>query len=475
MEFNSLAFLSPLLFCIALIFLYVAHRSINKQKRLPPGPKGLPFIGNLLTIGDRPHESLTKLAKIYGPLMTVKLGCVTTVVASSTEMAREILQKNDHAFLGRTIPDAVTAETDYEHSMAWLSGGPQWRKLRKLCNSQVFTTQRLDALRGLRHQMMENMVKRVSDAREAEEAIYIGRLVFGTTLNLLSNMMFSIDMLDPDSEEVKELKELIWRIDLLHALIENAIDRRTKRRASRSERSGDFLDALLDHSEEHGPDELDRRDVRLLLMDLFIGGTDTTSATMEWAMAELLHNPDKMAKAKQELNQKIGSGSSVKEQDILQLPYLDAVIKETMRLHPTAPLLLPHRAETDVELCGYIIPKHAQVFVNTWSITRDTAYWKEPTIFRPERFLNSDIDFRGRDLSFIPFGAGRRICPGVSLGVRMVNLLLATLIHNFDWKLPSGMETKDMDMKDKFGITLQKAEPLAAIPARVAASYKSFL
>ena len=196
---------------------------------------------------------------------------------------------------------------------------------------------------------------------------------------------------------------------------------------------------------------------------------------MEWAMAELLHNPDKMAKAKQELNQKIGSGSSVKEQDILQLPYLDAVIKETMRLHPTAPLLLPHRAETDVELCGYIIPKHAQVFVNTWSITRDTAYWKEPTIFRPERFLNSDIDFRGRDLSFIPFGAGRRICPGVSLGVRMVNLLLATLIHNFDWKLPSGMETKDMDMKDKFGITLQKAEPLAAIPARVAASYKSFL
>ncbi|CDP09849.1 unnamed protein product [Coffea canephora] len=229
-------------------------------------------------------------------------------------MAREILQKNGHAFLGRTIPDAVTAETDYEHSMAWLSGGPQWRKLRKLCNSQVFTTQRLDALRGLRHQMMENMVKRVSDAREAEEAIYIGRLVFGTTLNLLSNMIFVASqilqiffpILKPlDPQGIK--RDIKRSYDRLHALIENAIDRRTKRRASRSERSGDFLDALLDDSEEHGPDELDRRDVRLLLMDLFIGGTDTTSATMEWAMAELLHNPDKMAKAKQELNQKIGS------------------------------------------------------------------------------------------------------------------------------------------------------------------------
>lgn len=311
MEFNSLLLLSFCFFCIASILVHIANRSINKQKRLPPGSKGLPIIGNLLTIGDRPHESLTKLAKFYGPLMTVKLGYVTTVVASSTEMAREILQKNDQAFLGRPIPDAVTAETDYEHSMAWLSGGPQWRKLRKLCNSQVFTAKRLDGLQELRHQMMENMVKRVSEAREAGEAIYIGRIVFGTTLNLLSNMMFSVDMLDPDSEEVRELKELVWRImelggkpnlvdffpilkpcdpqgirrdikcsyDRLHTLIDNIIDRRMKRRASSSERSGDFLDGLLDHSEEHGPIELDCRDVRLLFMVI----TSNLDCTLRWS------------------------------------------------------------------------------------------------------------------------------------------------------------------------------------------------
>ncbi|XP_027118395.1 geraniol 8-hydroxylase-like [Coffea arabica] len=498
MEIKSLLLLSPLLFCITSILLYMAKRSINNQKRLPPGPKGLPIIGNLLKLGDRPHESLTKLAKIHGPLMTIKLGCVTTVVASSTEMAREILQKNDQAFWMRPIVDAATAETDYQRSIIWISQGAQWQKLRKLLNSRVFTSQRLDALQELRCQMMENMLKRVFEAREAGEAIYIGRLVFGTTLSLLSNMIFSADILDPNSKEVKELKDLILRIlelvgkpnladffpilkpfdpqgirrdikpayDGLHSLIENNIDRRMKQRASGIERSGDFLDALLDHSEQYGPDELDLPEVRLLLMDLFIGGTDATTATIEWAMAELLHNPEKMAKVKQELVENVGSGFSVKEADIMQLPYLDAVLKETMRLHPTTPLLI-HSAETDVQLCGFIIPKHTQVMVNAWSITRDAAYWKDPTIFLPERFLNSDIDFRGRDLSLIPFGSGRRICPGLPLAVRMVKLLLATLVHNSDWKLPNGMEPKDMDMKDKFGLSLEKAEPLAAIPVRV--------
>ncbi|XP_027082485.1 geraniol 8-hydroxylase-like [Coffea arabica] len=501
MEFSSLLLLSPLLICITSILLHVANRSSNKQKRLPPGPKGLPIIGNLLKIGNRPHESLTGLAKIYGPLMTVRIGCVTTVVASSTDMAREILQKNDQAFLGRSIPDAVTAETDYERSIVWLSGGTKWRKLRKLCNSQVFTTQRLDALQRLRHQMMEDMVHRVSQAGEAGEALYIGNSVFGTTLSSFSNMMFSGDAFDPNSEEAKELKELFRRImelaakpnladffpvlkpfdpqgirrdikccfDRFQTIIDSKIDGRTKRRASGSQRSGDFLDALLDHSEEHGPDELDCRDVRLLLMDMFVRGTDTTTATVEWALTELIRSPEKMARAKQELIKKVGLGFSVEEQDILQLPYLDALMKETMRLHPAAPFLL-HCAETDVEVCGSIIPKHTQVLVNVWSITKDPACWKEPTKFQPERFLDTGIDFRGRDLCFIPFGAGRRICPGMPLAARMVKLLLASPVHNFDWKLPNGMEPKDLDMKDKFGLTVEKAEPLAAIPVRVATS-----
>lgn len=181
-------------------------------------------------------------------------------------------------------------------------------------------------------------------------------------------------------------------------------------------------------------------------------------------MAELLHNPPILTKVKQELSAELSSKEDVKEQDLSWLPNLEAVIKETMRLHPTAPFLLPHRAERDVQISGYTIPKHTQILVNALSISRDTTNWYEPTKFKPERFLNSDIDFRGKDFSFIPFSAGRRICPGLNLAVRMVILILANLVHKFEWKLADGVEPKDMDMKDKFGITIQKAEPLLAIP-----------
>ena len=193
-----------------------------------------------------------------------------------------------------------------------------------------------------------------------------------------------------------------------------------------------------------------------IYQDLFIGGTDKTSATIEWAMTELLRNPDIMAKAKQELTETIGIGESIQEKDIPRLPYLQAVLKETMRLHPIAPLLLP-RFHIDVEVCGYTIPKHTQAIVNAWATARDPMYWDKPTQFKPERFIDSKVDFRGTNLSFMPFDSGRRICPGLDLAVRMLSLLLASLIHHFNWKLPDRMAPEDIDIKDKFGITLQKA------------------
>ncbi|XP_052210399.1 geraniol 8-hydroxylase-like [Diospyros lotus] len=473
----------------------------RRFRKLPPGPRGLPLIGNLLMIGDRPHESLTELAKIHGPLMTVKLGFATTVVASSAEMAKEMFQKNDRACMGRAIPDAVTAETDHHLSLVWSSGGPHWTNLRKLCNTQLFTAQRLDQLQHLRHQIMDNMVSHVAEARDAKEGIFVGRLVFGTSLNLLSNTMFSGAMLDAKSDAMKELKVLMARImelagrpnladcfpflrrfdpqgirreikvsyDRLHELLEDMIDQRMKRRASGSPRCGDFLDVLFDHSEKHG-DEFDRRNINILLSDLFIGGTDTTSTTIEWAMTELLRNPTIMAKAKTELALTIGSKRSIQEQDLPKLPYLDAIIKETMRLHPTAPLLLPHRAETEVEVCGYTIPKHTQILVNAWSMAQDASYWVQPKNFTPERFLSSEVDFVGKNFAFIPFGAGRRICPGLGLGIRMLKLVLANLLYHFDWKLPNGMLPQELDMQDKFGVTLQKAIPLVAIPVAVGAA-----
>ena len=204
-----------------------------------------------------------------------------------------------------------------------------------------------------------------------------------------------------------------------------------------------------------------------MLQDLFVAGTDTTSSTLEWAMAELLHNPEKLLKARVELLQTIGKDKQVKESDITRLPFVQAVVKETFRLHPVVPFLIPHRVEEDRDIDGLTVPKNAQVLVNAWAIGRDPNIWENPNSFVPERFLELDMDVKGQNFELIPFGAGRRICPGLPLATRMVHLMLASLIHSCDWKLEDGITPENMNMEDRFGITLQKAQPLKAIPIRV--------
>ncbi|KAH7850949.1 hypothetical protein Vadar_004958 [Vaccinium darrowii] len=181
-------------------------------------------------------------------------------------------------------------------------------------------------------------------------------------------------------------------------------------------------------------------------------------------MAELLRSPETLKKAKVELEQTIGKGKPIEESDIPQLPYLQAIVKETMRLHPPAPLLVPRTVETNVEVYGYTVPQGAQVLVNAWAIGHDPSVWENPTSFMPERFLDLDIDVRGRDFELIPFGGGRRICPGLSLAIRVIPLMLGSLINSFNWKLEGGIKPEELDMDDKFGLTLQKAQPLRVVP-----------
>ncbi|XP_042495523.1 geraniol 8-hydroxylase-like [Macadamia integrifolia] len=470
----------------------------KSHKNLPPGPVPLPIVGNIFELGNKPNESLALLAKTYGPLMTLKLGRVTTIVASSATMAKEVLQTHDQALAGRTVVDAVRALNYNQGSIAWLPPSSQWRNLRKLCNNQIFTAHRLDASQSLRRQKMRELLAHVRESAQVGRAIDIGQAAFTTSLNLLSKTTFSIDLAGPESESAQDFKELIRRImeeagrpnlsdyfpvlrplDLqgvkrrmtihmrkLHKLFDEMIDQRLNSRASLtslSARNNDLLDLLLDHVQDSS--EFGRSDIKSLFVDIFAAGTDTTSTTLEWAMAELLHKPESMAKVQSELQENVGEGKPVEETDVGRLPYLKAVVKETFRMHPPVPLLVPHKAETGVEISGFTVPKDAQVLVNAWAIVRDPSIWTNPNTFVPERFLGSSgIDVRGQDFELIPFGAGRRICPGMPLALRMVHLMLASLLQSFDWKIEGGMSPKDMDMTDKFGITLQKALPLRAIP-----------
>lgn len=184
---------------------------------------------------------------------------------------------------------------------------------------------------------------------------------------------------------------------------------------------------------------------------------------VEWAMAELLRHPEIMAKARAEIEEVLGQGTKVLESDIPRLPYLQAVVKETLRQYE--PFLLPHRADKEVEICGFKIPKGTQVMVNLWAMGRDARVWEDPDRFEPDRFLKLNIDTKGADFELIPFGSGRRICPGMPLAHRMVHLILGSLVQSFEWQLGNGERPETLDMTEKHGITLQKAKPLYAIPA----------
>ncbi|KAI7989220.1 Geraniol 8-hydroxylase [Camellia lanceoleosa] len=496
--------LLSLLLCVLITWTLVqalislAKPSKNSPGKLPPGPTPLPLIGNFLKLGDKPHKSLAELAKIYGPIMTIKLGQVNTVVISSPTMAKQILQKQDLSFSNRSIPDNIQAQNHDQFSVALMPISTQWRKLRKLCNSHVFVAQKLDANQHLRHQVVQGLIAEVRESCELGVAVDICKAAFRTTFNLLSNTIFSMELLDDRNKDtVRELKEAVWssmehigtpnlsdyfpvlkKIDpqgirrqttsdfgRLIVVFDRLIDQRLELKKTQGcLSSNDVLDALLNSSGDDQSDSMDRTHIQHLLLDIFLAGAETTSSTMEWAMAEILHNPKTLFEARVELEKTIGKGKQVKESDITQLPYLQAIVKETFRRHPTVPLLVPRKVEVDVEVCGFTIPKGTQVLVNAWGIGRDPSTWESPNLFLPERFLGSQVDVRGQDFELIPFGAGRRICPGLPLAMRMLHLMLGSLINSFDWKLIDGISPEDMKMEEKFGLTLKKAQPLRVVP-----------
>ncbi|WJX14274.1 hypothetical protein P8452_04566 [Trifolium repens] len=485
----------------ATLFLIIIIRFfLNRKRNKPPGPTGLPIIGNLHQLGSEPHCTLSSLAKTYGPIMSLRFGSVTVTVASSPTTAQEILQKNDQSFANRPIPESVAAQPNVNDTLAWAPADSRWRNRRRICTTQIFTSQRLDLLQHLRHRKVEQLVQHLHKKAAEKTTVDIGELAFATMLNLVSNTVFSEDLVDAEFESAGEFKELVWRImedagkvnvsdyfpvlkrfdlqgvkrhvkvsyERLHEIFDRMIKKRVEDRENLSgDGGGDFLDVLLDHCQQHKDSVFSVESIKPLVLDLFIAGSDTSGSTTEWAMAELLRNPNIMKKARNEVIQVIDKSNQVKESDIPTLPYIQSIVKETLRLHPPVPLLLPYIASNDVEINGYTIHKGNQVLINAWSIGRNPEYWDDPLLFRPERFLDSKVDFKGRDFEYLPFGAGRRICPGIPLANRMIVLMLAALLHSFEWELPQGVTPEMLDMREQYGITLKKLVPLSAVPISV--------
>ncbi|KAL4568679.1 hypothetical protein LXL04_024294 [Taraxacum kok-saghyz] len=464
----------------------------GRQTEEPPsGPTSAADHRKPPLIGDQPQQSLTKLAKIHGPIMFLKLGRISALVISSAAAAKEVLQKQDLAFSTRFVPDGLHAHNHSLNSVVWIPVGHQWRTLRRILTTNIFAGNCLDANQHLRHQKVQELVAYCRKASETNESVDIGRAAFRTSLNLLSNTIFSKDLTDPFEDSGKEFREVVGNI-MMEAGKPNLVDyfpvlkkidpQGIRRRMTRHigkvlgifeelikerllmkrSQQEDVLDVCLKISEDN-PEEFNREVLKSLFLDLFVAGTDTTSSTLEWAMTEILCNQHIMEKAKAELEERIGKGAIVEENDLIRIPYLVSIVKETLRMHPPIPFLVPRKFDNEIEISGYTIPEGTQVLVNAWAIGRDETFWEDSLEFKPERFMTTKIDVGGQDFELIPFGAGRRMCPGIPLATRMVPMMLGSLLNNFDWVLDT-FKYRKLDMTERSGITIQKIDPLCVVP-----------
>lgn len=495
---SSVARLSQVLTVILLLIGLICVVKRNRRKRFPPGPSGWPVIGSLPLLGNMPHHSLYQLSKQYGPIMYLKLGTTDTVVVSSPKIAEACLKTNDLNFSNRPGNSSAKYIGYDSHGLVWVPYGPRWRMMRKICNIHLFGGKALDDLQPVREEEVGMLVKSILEHERQGKAVNLGEVLNICTANVLGQTMLSKRMFDSQGRKAGEFRQLVmeqtdlagkfiiadfvpslaWmdpegvrtKMKKLHIRIDAFISKMIKEHQTASCNGGkaDFLSILLplrnDADSEEG--KLTNDEIKGLLQTMFNAGTDTTSITVEWAIAELIRHPNIMKRCQEEIESAVnGEKRKVKESDLRNLPYLQAVVKETLRLHPSVPLLVPRMAVEACEIEGYYIPKNARVMVNAWGMQRDPGVWERPLEFDPDRFIGSSVDVRGSDFQLIPFGAGRRICAGMSMGIRMVQLMLATLVHSFDLSLPNGQTPETLDMAESSGLTLHKAAPLLVVPA----------
>ncbi|KAK6126355.1 hypothetical protein DH2020_039927 [Rehmannia glutinosa] len=376
-------------------------------------------------------------------------------------------------------PDSLTALDYYQGSVAIGHYGDYWRKLRRICTTEFLVHKRINASIALRQKCIDNLIEWIKqDAEKATKngdrarSSWTGERVFRLVSGVygvdgeaeLGGFLPFLKWFDPQRIRRNSEKYLERLLEIAGGIVK---DRIKEKQSGVEKKTHDFLDALLDDEGDHnaqGPDKLTEKNITIVLLEMFFGGTETTSSTIEWGMSQLLRNPDSMKKLQDEIDRVVGRDRKVVETDLNNLPYLQATVKEILRLNPVFPMLLPRNSMQDTEFMGYVVPKNTQIFVNAWAIHRDPASWVDPLAFKPERFLDSDIDYKGQHFELLPFGSGRRTCIGLTLGHRMVCLTLASLVQAFDWSLKKGIKPESLDMSEKVGLTMRKMVPLKVIP-----------
>uniref|UniRef100_A0A0D6QS94 Cytochrome P450 n=1 Tax=Araucaria cunninghamii TaxID=56994 RepID=A0A0D6QS94_ARACU len=477
-------------------------RNRNNNEHKPPHPPSWPIIGHLHLL-NKPlplHRTLFSLSQRYGPIMYLQLGCRPLLVISSSHLGKECFTTNDRIFATR--PNVCAGKyMAYDNKILGLAPyGPYWRDMRKLCTLQLFSAHRLEVLKHVRLEEVSAFIHSLFESCQPESrTVNMKSRLAELTFNIIVRMVAGKRCLEAsyseNSKEAQQLKEMIHQTFLLagafnlgdylpflkwldlQGLKEAMINLQKKRDAfmqtlvhdhhekqrMHAQHPEDFIDVLLSATDSHGiPPEDKDTVVKATALSMITAGTDTSAVTVEWALAALLQNPHILGKAQQELDAQIGRDRVVEESDLHKLGYLQAIVKETLRLYPAGPLLVPHESTEGCTVGGFHVPAGTRLIVNAWAIHRDPALWKRPTEFDPKRFLKGEkeIDVKGNDFELIPFGSGRRMCPGMSLALRVVSYTLARLLQSFDWSVPAGTE---IDMSEGLGLTMPKAAPLEAL------------
>ncbi|KAM7476814.1 hypothetical protein LguiB_024057 [Lonicera macranthoides] len=490
--------MAPLLLLLLLLPILLYFYKTLRFK-LPPGPRPWPIVGNLYQIKPVRFRCFSDWAQSYGPIISVWFGSTLNVIVSNTELAKEVLKEKDQQLADRHRSRSAAKFSRDGQDLIWADYGPHYVKVRKVCTLELFTPKRLEALRPIREDEVTAMVESIyndctnPDMRGKSLLVkkYLGAVAFNniTRLAFGKRFMNSEGVIDEQGQEFKAvvanglklgaslaMAEHIPWLRWFFPLEEEAFAKHGARRdrltraimeehtLARQKSGGakqHFVDALLTLKDQY---DLSEDTIIGLLWDMITAGMDTTAISVEWAMAELIKNPRVQQKAQEELDRVIGSERVLTEPDVANLPYLQSVTKEALRLHPPTPLMLPHRANANVKVGGYDIPKGSNIHVNVWAVARDPAVWKNASEFRPERFLEEDVDMKGHDFRLLPFGAGRRVCPGAQLGINLATSMLGHLLHHFSWAPPNGLKPEEIDMSENPGLVTYMRTPVQAVP-----------
>ncbi|MED6153195.1 hypothetical protein PIB30_099341 [Stylosanthes scabra] len=450
----------------------------SRSLKLPPGPPiSLPLLGHAPYLRSLLHQALYKLSLRYGPLIHVLIGSKHVVVASSAEMAKQILKTNEESFCNRPIMIASESLTYGAADYFFIPYGTYWRFLKKLCMTELLSGKTLDHFVGIRQDEVEAFLRNILEISKSGKAIEMRQELIRHTNNIISRMTMGKKSIRNDDEVarlrkvIREVGELLGAFnlgDIIGFMRPLDVQGFGKKNWETHHQLDVMMEKVLKKHEDARHWYIMVSQL-IIAQDMFIAGTNGPASVLEWSLAELIRNPHALKKAREEIDSVVGKDRLVKESDIPNLHYLQAVVKETLRLHPPTPIFA-REAIRSCQVEGYDIPQYSKIFINAWAIGRDPKHWDNALEYRPERFLQTEeepgkgkIDVRGQYYQLLPFGSGRRSCPGASLALLVIQGTLASLIQCFDWVVNDG-KNNEVDMSEEGRVTVFMAKPLKCKP-----------